>query len=76
MIAAFKGQRNAIAERSQQVGGPRTQRDHDVARPDRAIREHHAPAVAFRRDGFDIRLTDLATGAHKHLRIGLDHGAR
>ena len=76
MVAAFKGQRNAIAERPQQVSGPRTQRNHDMARRDRAIREHHAPALAVRHDRLDIRLAELATGAHKHPRIGLHDVAR
>src|SRR6516164_8099851 len=69
MVAALEGQRNAIAERSQQIGGPRTQRDDDMACLDRAVAEHDAPGIAVPRDGADFRAPDLSTGACKHLRI-------
>src|SRR6202011_1943019 len=76
MVAAFKGQRNTIAKRPQQIRGPGSQRDHDMARRNPAAREHYAPALAVRHDRLDFVTTDLADGASEHLHIGLDHSAR
>ncbi len=76
MVAALERQGNAIAERPQQIRGPRSQRDHDMARRDRAVRERHAPALAVGHDRLDVRLADRAARPCEHPRIGLDHGAR
>ena len=42
MVAAFEGHGNTIAKRPQQIRGPGSERDDDVARRDSAIRKHHA----------------------------------
>src|SRR5205823_7289052 len=76
MIATLKGERNAIAERPQNISGPWSERDHDMARQYLAIGQRHAPAIAVWHDRLDVRLPDIAAGACEHPRIGLDHRAR
>src|SRR2546429_563741 len=46
MIAAFDGERDRIAERREDLIGPRSHRDNDVARRDRAFERRHAPTSA------------------------------
>ena len=76
MVATLKGERNAVAERPQNISGPWSQRDHDMARRNLAIGQHHAPAIAVGHDRLDVRLPDIAARASEHPRIGLDHRAR
>src|SRR5882757_198531 len=76
MVATLERHGNTVAERPQQIRRPRPKRDHDMARLDRAVRKHHAPALPLRLDRRDVGLPDLAAGACQHPRIGLDHGAR
>src|SRR5271170_7552561 len=52
-----------------------------MARENRAIAEHDAPAMisgalARRLDRLDVGLADLAAKAFQHLRVSLDHRAR
>jgi hypothetical protein len=76
MVATLKGQRNTVTERAQNISGPWSQRDHDMARRNLAICQHHAPAIAVWHNRPDVGLPDIAAGMREHPRIGLDHGAR
>ena len=76
VVATLEGERNAVAERPQNISGPWSQRDHDMARRNLAIGQHHAPAIAVGHDRLDVRLPDIAAHASEHPRIGLDHRAR
>ena len=77
VIAALGRERHAIAERPQQIGRPRPERDHDMAR---ARSRHPTAPRASRSPSGAIDLisdcADLAAGACKHPRIGLDDVAR
>jgi hypothetical protein len=76
MVATLEGERNAIAERPQNFRGPRSQRDHDMARRNLTTSQHNAPTIAVGHDRPNVRLPDIAAGTYEHPRIGLDDGAR
>ena len=68
MVATLEGERNAVAERPQNISGPWSQRDHDMARRNLAIGQHHAPAIAVGRDRLDVRLPDIAARRSANIR--------
>ena len=75
MIAALKGERNAIAERPQQVSRPWPHRDHDVPCADLTIRRQYAPPIAVLQDRADLILADRSSRASKHPGIGFYDGS-
>ena len=76
VVATLEGERNAVAERPQNVSGPRSQRDHDMAReisPSASATRQRSPS------GTIALTSDCLTSPpprSEHPRIGLDHRAR
>ena len=76
MVAALEAERHAVSEGRQQVAGPRAERHHHVARPQRCTVQLDDPVLALAAQPLYLGSPHRATLGGIEARIGLDDGTR